>query len=127
MLEAELLPNELFRIWRREDPFQFCDALLRRWDVFLREGRAFAEEELLHLLNEELLGLGSPRLKPVFVEEHFLVVDPLAPRRLGDILVDFLSEFRVERGLVEALHLLFVTNTKYCMRHFPAPSFHCMG
>jgi len=66
---------------------------------------------------EELLRLGGPGLQPVFVEQHFLAVDPLAPRGFGYVFVDFLAKFGVEGRFVQALQLLFVANAKNGMRH----------
>src|SRR6185312_4933090 len=40
-----------------------ASGLVRGGNVFAREGRAGAEEELLHLLDQELLRLRGPRLQ----------------------------------------------------------------
>ena len=49
-------------------PNGLARASVRRGDVFAGQGRAAAEEELLHLLDKELLSLGRPRLEAIFVE-----------------------------------------------------------
>src|SRR5579863_5254607 len=90
---------------------------VRRRDVLGGQGGAFAEKELLHLLHQELLRLRRPGLEAIFVEQHLLPLDPLAPGGFGDVLEDLLTELGVERGLVEALHLLFVANAKYGVCH----------
>ena len=60
---------------------------MRRRNELLRQRRAFAKEELLHLLDQELLRLRGPGLQAVLVQQHLLPVHPLAPRRLRDVLV----------------------------------------
>src|SRR5215475_7403685 len=90
---------------------------VRRRYVLLRKRRAFPEEELLHLFDQKLLRLRRPRLQAIFVQKHLLAVDPLGPRRLRHVLVDFLSKLRVERGLIEPFHLFFVANAKHRVRH----------
>ena len=77
------------------------------WNVFLGDGAAFAEEELFHLIYKKLLGFLGPGLQAVFVQEHFLAFNPLAPGLLADVLIDFLTEIGVEGGLVQAFGGLF--------------------
>jgi hypothetical protein len=85
--------------------------------IFLRKLAAAAEEEVIHLFDEELLGFAGPGLEAVLVEEHLLALHPLVPGFLADILVDFLSEVRVERWLVETLHFSFVSCAENHVRH----------
>jgi hypothetical protein len=93
-----------------------------RWrDVFFGEFAAGAEEELVHLLDEELLGFFGPGLEAVLVEEHLLALDPFAPGFLGDVLVDLLAEVGVEGRFVEAFHFGFVFGAENHVRHCGAP------
>ena len=93
------------------------NVLLRGGNVLLRHRAAIGEEERLHLLDEELLGLRRPGLKAIFVEQHLLALNPLVPGCLRDILEDLLTEIGIERGLFETLHLLLVANAKNGGRH----------
>src|ERR1700722_1351014 len=89
-----------------------------RWrDVFGGQSSSFAEEELLHLLHQELLRLRGPRLQAVLVKQHLLPLDPLAPCRLGNVFEDLLTELRIEGRLVQTLHLALVSHAKNHMRH----------
>src|SRR5258708_22215922 len=45
-------------------------ALLRRRYVLLRHGRAFAEEEHIHLLYDDFLIFTPRRVQAIFVEQH---------------------------------------------------------
>jgi hypothetical protein len=89
----------------------------RGWDVFGGEGGAGAEEEFLHLFNEEFLGLRGPGLEAVFVEQHFLALEPLLPAFAGDGVKDFCAEVGVEGRFVEAFHLLLVAAIHDHVRH----------
>src|SRR5271157_85166 len=77
---------------------------LARRHVLLWLLSAFAEEIGIHLLHDELLVLFLPGLQAVFVEQHLHVFLPLLPCQLGDVVVDALPEFAIERRLVEAFH-----------------------
>ena len=68
--------------------------------VLFRQLAARAEEELVHLLDEELLCFAGPGLETVFVEQHFLALDPFSPGFFGDVFVDLLTEVGVERRFV---------------------------
>src|SRR5215469_2403928 len=91
--------------------------LLRRRHVLARQCRSGTEEELLHLLHQELLRLRRPWLQPVLVQQHLLALHPLAPRGFRHVLVNLLPELRVERRLVQAFHLALVANAKNHVRH----------
>jgi hypothetical protein len=92
-------------------------SLLRRRHVLAGKRRSGAEEELLHLLHQELLRLRRPRLQAIFVQQHLLPLHPLAPRCLGDVLVNLLAELGIEGGLVQSLHLFLVAYAKNHVRH----------
>jgi len=51
----------------------------RREDVIRGQGRAFAKEVLVHLLDEELLGFTVAEVEPVFVHDHLHAVHPHLP------------------------------------------------
>src|ERR1039457_1787989 len=104
------------QIYRR-NPIERQHTLVSRRDVLGGKRRTFAEEELLHLFDEEILCLRSPGLEAVFIEEHLLPLYPFGPSRLGNALVNLLTEFGVERRLVEAFHLFLVFYAKYHMCH----------
>ena len=80
---------------------------MRRGHIFLRRRGAFPKEELLHLMNDHFLILLARRIQPVFVEQHLAVLCPLGPGLLRYVLIDFLSEFAVERRLGKPRQLLF--------------------
>src|SRR6266851_2059318 len=86
--------------------------------VFLGQGAAFAEEEVVHLLHEELLGFAGPGLEAVFIQKHLLALYPLAPGLFADVFEDLLAEIGVEGGFVQAFHLGFVLCAEHHMRHF---------
>src|SRR5215813_11764624 len=64
--------------------------LLRWWDVLFGQLRPGAEEILLHLLHQKLLGLGLPRLQAIFVQQHLGVFGPHPPGFGAYGLIDFL-------------------------------------
>ena len=91
------IDETFFRRGERAQPFD----LLR--DVARRQRRALAEEEILHLLQDQLLRLFLPRHQAVLVEDHLLPFLPELPRLRRDLLVDPLADFarpgwRVESG-----------------------------
>src|SRR5512137_933162 len=71
--------------------------LARRRHVIRRQLRALAEEELLRLLEEDLVGAGVSRGQPVLVHDHLEVLEPHLPGFLGDGVVDALAEIVRER------------------------------
>jgi hypothetical protein len=76
---ASTAPHALFGRATPSDLKECEKFLLGRRNVFLRQRRPFAKEELLHLLHQKLLSLGSPGLEPLLIQQHFLVVYPLTP------------------------------------------------
>ena len=93
--------------------------------VLFREFAAGAEEELVHLLDEELLGFLGTGLEAVLVEEHLLALHPFAPGLGGDVLVDLLTEVGVEGGFVETFHFGFVLCAEDHVCHWGESSFSC--
>src|SRR3954467_14372203 len=67
-------------------------ALLGGWDVALRHIGAAAEEMSLGLLHEVLPRLGIGEIEAILVHQHGLLLEPLGPRLLGDVLPDALAE-----------------------------------
>src|SRR5664279_1743027 len=76
--------------------------------VFLGLLATRTEEKLIHLFDEEALSFLGPGLQTVFVQQHLLVIHPLAPRLFGDVVVNLLAKIVIEGQLVEALHLLLI-------------------
>ena len=61
-------------------------------DVAGRQRRAFAEEEVLHVLRDQLLGLFLPGHQPVLVEDHLHALFPELPGLGRDVLEDPLAQ-----------------------------------
>src|SRR5450759_2158922 len=78
---------------------------VRRGNVFGWTRGSLAEEKLLHLLYDDFLILLARRVQAVFVQQHFAVFHPLAPRLLRDLLVDLFSQVAVARRLGEPRQL----------------------
>ena len=75
------------------DRWQLSSGLLRLLrDEAGRQRRALAEEEILHLLGDDLLGLFLPGHQAVLVENHLHPLFPELPRFGGDVLVDALAQ-----------------------------------
>src|SRR5260370_11346678 len=77
------------------------DLLLRRRDKFFGKLRSLAEEILLHLFHQKLLGFRLPGLETVFIQEHLGVLGPHPPRFGAYVFENLLAQRRVKRGLVE--------------------------
>src|SRR5258708_6059164 len=78
-------------------------ALTARWNVAGWKSGALAEEEILHLFEQELLRFLSAQVEAVLVHDHLHVLHPHLPGLFGDVLVDALAEgMAFERHLVEA-------------------------
>src|SRR5687767_419394 len=75
---------------------------LLRLEIRRRLG-ARAEEELLHLVFEELARLRLDRRQPILVDQHRLMLEPALPRGLRYVLVNALAELAGIRRPVEAL------------------------
>src|SRR5690349_16688209 len=84
---------------------------LLRGDVSRGERGPFAEEELLHLLLDDLLGFPRGRAQTVFIDDHLQVLEPHVPGLLGDVLIDALSELAAPRRLVEPRQLFLELHT----------------
>src|SRR5688572_24338969 len=82
-----------------------------------RRGGASAEEELLHLVFEELAGLWLDRRQAVLVQQHRLVLDPTLPRELRHVLVDALAERARIRRPVEAFGIGAEQDTRHFSSH----------
>src|SRR4030095_5769631 len=57
-----------------------------------RQRRAFTEEEVFHVLGDEVLRLFLPRHEAVLVEDHLHAILPELPRLRRDVLVDPLTK-----------------------------------
>src|SRR5579859_4745322 len=73
--------------------------------ILLRQLRTLAEEISLQLLNKKILSFFFPRLKTILVHEHLLVLAPIAPSLLGDIVVNLLAKLAIKGRLVQPFHL----------------------
>src|SRR4051812_49741700 len=79
----------------QHDPSRYFLLLLLRRDVIRRELRAFAEEELLHVMPDDLLRLLVRGGEAGFVCYPFCVLPPQPPRLLPDGLVDTVSPLAI--------------------------------
>src|SRR4030095_7300781 len=66
-----------------------------------RQRRAFTEEEVFHVLGDEVLRLFLPRHEAVLVEDHLHPILPELPGLGGDVLVDPVAEIARPRRRVE--------------------------
>ena len=73
--------------------------LVCRRNVLCRGGRAFPEEELFHLADNDFLILLPCRVQAVLVQQHLAEFHPLIPSLLRDVLVDPFTEFAIKGGL----------------------------
>ena len=87
---------------------------MRGGNVFGGTRGAFAEEELLHLLHDDFLILLAGGVQAIFVEQHFAVLHPLAPRLLRDMVIDLFPQFAVEWRLGKTRQFLF----QFCAEDF---------
>ena len=77
------------------------------------------EEDLLHLRIEELPGLGIPGIKAVVIHEHGLVLEPVSPAVLADLLMDSLTYGVLEGGLLEGGLFTPATTTTNLIHEYP--------
>src|SRR5271155_1066319 len=80
--------------------------------VLLWRGSAFAEEILLHLLDDGLLVFSASRIQTILVEQHFAEFGPALPRLLRNVFVNLLAKFRVKRWLIQSRKLLVQLDTE---------------
>src|SRR5947209_13691054 len=83
-----------------------------RRNVFGWARGSLTEEKLLHLLHDDFLILLARRVQAIFVQQHFAVFHPLAPRLLRDLLVDLFSQVAVERRFGESGQFLLQFGAK---------------
>src|ERR1700757_2709465 len=69
--------------------------------ILLGQRRSLTEKVLVHLLHQKLLRLGRPRLQAILIEQHLLVLQPLHPGLLRDVVIDLVAEIAVEGRLLE--------------------------
>src|SRR5579864_9627535 len=83
--------------------FYFGASALLWWrDKLFGQLRSCAKEILLHLLDEELLSLRLPWLQAIFIEQHLGVLSPHLPGFGTHVFINFLPQFGVERGFIQA-------------------------
>src|SRR6266576_201245 len=80
----------------RSAPRSFCGR-----NVSGRHFCAGAEKMLLHLLGQPFPGAGIGERKAILVDEHRLMLQPLLPRLLRDVLVEALAELARIRRKIE--------------------------
>ena len=85
-----------------------------RGNVFGGTRGSLTEEKLLHLLYDHFLILLAGRVQAIFVQQHFAVLHPLAPRLLRDLFVDLFAQVAVERRFGEPGQFLF----QFCAENF---------
>ena len=82
---------------------------ISRW-----ERRPLAEEEIFHVLADQLLRLFLPRHQPVLVEDHLHALFPQLPGLAGDVLVNPLTQFARPRRCVETRKFLLKLDAVHC-------------
>jgi hypothetical protein len=103
---------------RRPGPLEYS-LLLPRRNVVRRQGGAFSEEVLLHLLEEEFLSFRSTKIETVLVHKHFHVLDPHAPRLFRDVVIDALPErMAFEGNLLQPFHFALEFDAENSPRPF---------
>src|SRR5258708_2411277 len=79
--------------------------------------RAFPEEILVHLLDEEFLRLRRAQVEPVLIHEHLHVLHPEFPGFLRDVVVYFLPQrMAFERDFVQPFHLFLELHAEHFAR-----------
>ncbi len=86
---------------------------------------AFAKEILLHLLHDYFLIFAAGWIQAVFVQKHFAELGPAGPGFAGDLIVDFIAEFRIERRLVQSRKFFVKLGAKYLVLGHDRPLFDC--
>ena len=79
-----------------------------------RQRGTFPEEEILHVLGDQILRLLLPGHEAVLVEDHLHALFPQLPGILRYLVVDPLTELPGPRDVVEARQLLLKLDTRYC-------------
>src|SRR5688500_13891015 len=105
---ATLLVRDVARLSSPVD-----SSLLRRVDVY---AAAALEEEGLHVAREECASLRIHHVQPVVVDEHRLLLQPVAPARLTDFRHDARANGPRERRTFESGAGLAATGTSH-VRH----------
>src|SRR5262249_39947072 len=81
--------------------------------VIRREGGALSEEEILHVLRDEVLRLFLPRHQTILVENHLHSLFPQLPRVERDVLVDPLTKLSRPWRRIEARKLLLKLHAEH--------------
>src|SRR5437867_3371742 len=75
-------------------------------------------EKLLHLPEERLLGLRIDHVQTIFIDDHGLASDPLAPARLADLRLDLLTERTAKGRVRQPLAVLSALRAVDCRHAF---------
>src|SRR5439155_14774609 len=97
--------------WRSSDTSIRLFRLLR--DVAGRQRRAFAEEEVLHVLRHEILRFLLPWHQAVLVQDHLHAILPELPRLSRDVLVNPLAKLTGPWRRVEARKVLLKLDAEH--------------
>src|ERR1044071_4752234 len=81
-------------------------------DVARRQRRPLAEEEVFHVLGDQILRFLLPGHQPVLVEDHLHAILPELPRLRGDVLVDPLAELAGPWRCIETRQLFLKFHTE---------------
>src|SRR5262245_57112177 len=76
------------------------------WHVPGRQRGAFTEEEVLHVLGDEILRFLLPGHEPVLVQDHLHALFPEFPRVLGHVFEDALTKLARPQRRIVARQLL---------------------
>src|SRR5690606_21997221 len=103
-------------------PRSFLLLAFGRRDELLRQFRALAEEVALELGHPDLLPVRRHQVEAVLVDEDLRVLEPKAPRLLGDVFENTLPELALKRGLLEAFKITHELDAPDLPRHGRLPS-----
>src|SRR5919206_2584526 len=99
----------------RPPPSPLDGAFLR--GVYLRLGRAAAEEEGFHVVEEEVLRVLVHEVEAVVVDDHVLALEPLLPADRANLRADALPHLVREGRVTQPLALLPAPRALDLFRH----------
>ena len=99
------------------DERRHCEALMGDGNKVRRRRGALPKEILLHLLNDEFLGVGRTEIEPILIHEHLQMLHPTLPGFLRNVVVNALTEgVSFERNLVETFGFLLQFDAENTVR-----------
>src|SRR5580698_7809591 len=81
-------------------------------DILLWQSCPLSKEKLFHLLHDGFLVLAACGVQAILVQQHFAKLRPLVPGLLRHVLIHALSQFGVERRLVQTGQVLLQLNAE---------------